>query len=48
MSITKQLETILGYIAEAALEVFSPDRDSYPKIGVQPFDGKPFKTKIGD
>ncbi len=31
------LEKSLGYVTEAALEVFSPNHDSYPSIGVQPF-----------
>lgn len=35
----------LGYVTEAALEVFSPNHDSYPSIGVQPFDGDPWKER---
>lgn len=37
------LEQTLGYVTEAALEVFSPNHDSYPAVGVQPFSGEPWK-----
>ena len=37
------LEKGLGYVTEAALEVFSPNHDSYPSIGVQLFNGDPWK-----
>ncbi|MEC4811711.1 MAG: hypothetical protein SAK29_00250 [Scytonema sp. PMC 1069.18] len=39
------LEKSLGYLTEAALEIFSPNRDSYPSIGVQPFEGKLWKER---
>lgn len=39
------LEKMTGYVTEAALEVFSPNHDSYPSIGVQPFDGDPWKQR---
>ncbi|MEC4814793.1 MAG: hypothetical protein SAK29_16155 [Scytonema sp. PMC 1069.18] len=39
------LDKSLAYITEAALEVFSPNHDSYPLIGVQPFDGEPWKER---
>lgn len=28
-------------LAEAALELFSPDHDDYPATGMQPFSGEP-------
>ncbi|AVH63512.1 hypothetical protein [Nostoc sp. 'Peltigera membranacea cyanobiont' N6] len=37
------LEQTLGYVTEAALELFSPNHDSYPAVGVQPFSGEPWK-----
>lgn len=45
MSIKFGLEKTLGYVTEAALEVFSPNHDSYPSIGLQPFSGEPFKER---
>ena len=33
------------YIVEAVAEVFSPNDDNYPSIGVQPFDGEPYREK---
>ncbi len=30
----------LGYIAEGSLEIFSPNHDSYPLAGVQPYSGE--------
>ncbi|MGQ4646393.1 isochorismate synthase [Lyngbya aestuarii] len=43
MSINFGLEKTLEYIAEAALELFSPNHDTYPLTGIQPFDGEPWK-----
>jgi len=37
----KFVEETLEYIAEAVVELFSPNHDSYPNIGVHPFDGEP-------
>jgi hypothetical protein len=45
MSFIQQLEDSIGYIAEAALEVFSPNHDSYPMTGAQPFTDEPYKGK---
>lgn len=39
MKIYRLLSNAMTYLIEAALEVFSPDHDSYPQIGVQPFEG---------
>ena len=39
------LEKMTGYLTEAALEVFSPNHDSYPSIGVQPFSGDSWKER---
>lgn len=33
----------LTYISEAVARIFGPDQDSYPLIGVQPFDGDPYR-----
>ena len=45
MLFIQQLEDSITYIAEAALEVFSPDHDSYPMTGIQPFTEEPYKTE---
>jgi hypothetical protein len=47
MFFTKQLESTLGYIVEAAIEVFSPNHDSYPAVGIHPFEGEPFNPERG-
>lgn len=39
MKLLKALVDALGYIAEGALELFSPNHDSYPLVGVQPYSG---------
>ena len=45
MLFIQQLEDSITYIAEAALEVFSPNHDSYPMAGIQPFTEEPYKAK---
>ena len=37
----KQKPGFFGALAEAALELFSPEHDNYPATGVQPFTGDP-------
>lgn len=37
----KQKPGFFKFLAEAALEIFSPDGDNYPATGVQPFSGDP-------
>jgi hypothetical protein len=39
MRIATILERFIGYFADAAAKIFGPDRNEYPKIGVQPFEG---------
>ena len=34
------LETLFNYFAEPIKRIFSPADDSYPKTGVQPYDGE--------
>ena len=31
------------YLSEAFLLIFSPNRDIYPLIGIQAFEGEPYK-----
>jgi hypothetical protein len=33
------------YLVEAVAEVFSPDHDNYPSIGIQPFEDEPYREK---
>ena len=37
----KQKPGFFRMLAEAALEIFSPNHDDYPATGVQPFSGDP-------
>lgn len=45
MQIIEQLERTIAYLTEASLEVFSPNHDSYPEAGIQPFEGDFYKGK---
>lgn len=38
MTFIQSLHRAIGFIAEAVLEIFSPDHDDYPSVGEQPFD----------
>ena len=33
------VKTVVQYMAEGFLEIFSPNNDYYPAIGIQPFSG---------
>jgi hypothetical protein len=37
---------LVQYFAEAVGRIFSPDDNSYPAIGVQPFDGDVYAEPI--
>ncbi len=39
------LEETVEYVAQAVMEIFSPNHDNYPSIGVQPFEGEPDKER---
>lgn len=39
MIFSNTIETIVQYVAEGFLEIFSPHEDRYPAIGVQPYSG---------
>ena len=45
MQIIEQLERTIAYLTEASLEVFSPNHDSYPDAGIQPFEGDIYRGK---
>ncbi|MEB3282305.1 MAG: isochorismate synthase [Lyngbya sp.] len=42
MNILHVLENVVVYVSEAAARIFSPSDNTYPMIGVQPFDGIPY------
>ena len=44
MSVSKKFSEAMRFISEA-MRIFAPDKDKYPAIGVQPFDGKISKDK---
>ena len=37
---------VVQYLAEPIARIFGPDDNSYPAIGVQPFDGDPYSQWI--
>lgn len=43
MKLLKAFADALGYIAEGALELFSPNHDSYPLVGIQPYSGEVYR-----
>jgi hypothetical protein len=46
MSILKVVGDALRYLSEGATALFMPNRDEYPDIGVQPFDGEPYSEWV--
>ena len=45
MGITRWLESITQYLSKSVVRIFSPTDDAYPTIGVQPFEGEPYKER---
>lgn len=46
MGIYNQFDSMIQFILEAVVRLFSPTDDAYPLTGVQPFSGEPLqKTK---
>ena len=39
MIVARIIKNIIQYITEGFIEIFSPDNDHYPAVGVQPFGG---------
>jgi hypothetical protein len=46
MNILKVLNNAIYYLSEGAASLFSPSRDDYPRIGVQPYDGDPYSEWV--
>lgn len=42
MNINDTLQDFVQYIAEGFARIFSPAKDDYANIGVQPFDCEPY------
>jgi hypothetical protein len=42
-NLSKMFANMTQFVYEAAMRVFSPNRDAYPEIGVQPFTGEIYK-----
>jgi hypothetical protein len=40
MKIATMLKDLIGYLSAGAARIFSLDRNTPPKIGVQPFEGE--------
>ena len=43
MNIDRILSKISKYVTEAFARIFGPNEDEYPNIGIQPFEGEPYK-----
>lgn len=42
MKIITEVVNAIGYITEGSLEIFSPNHDSYPATGIQPYSGEAY------
>ncbi|MDJ1180228.1 hypothetical protein PJF56_15295 [Roseofilum sp. BLCC_M91] len=40
MNIFSSLNDLMMYMSDAIGEIFSPNHDQYPSVGVQPFNGE--------
>lgn len=43
MNILQSIENAVNYLSEAIRRIFGPSDDMYPVIGVNPFEGDPYK-----
>ncbi len=41
MKIIQGLQNLINSITEGFARIFGPDKDQYPNIGVQPYEGEP-------
>ena len=44
MTILHWFNDSLAYLSEAVARIFGPDQDAYPLIGIQPFEGEPYRN----
>ncbi|HEY9692512.1 MAG TPA: hypothetical protein V6D15_09915 [Oculatellaceae cyanobacterium] len=47
MGLSTWFESMTQYLWEAVARIFGPTDDAYPSIGVQPFEGEPYKETHG-
>ena len=40
-----KLNDISQFISEAVARIFGPNDDQYPLVGVQPFEGNPYRRR---
>lgn len=45
INISKNLEDFMQYLTEAFARIFGPNDDKYPMIGIQPFEGEPYREE---
>ncbi len=45
MNLSKTVDDAMQYVMAAAARIFSPSDDKYPVVGVQPFEGEPYKGR---
>lgn len=43
MNISQMFNNTMVYLSEGFARIFGPTDDHYPRIGVQPFEGDPYK-----
>ncbi|MCU0523686.1 MAG: hypothetical protein MUF72_02555 [Elainella sp. Prado103] len=48
MNILRMVGDAIRYLSDGATALFSPNRDEYPNIGVQPFSGDPYSQWVSD
>jgi hypothetical protein len=48
MQIANMISRVFSYLSEGIARIFSPDRDEYPKTGVQPFEGEIYREHHAD
>jgi hypothetical protein len=45
MNIQQKLQDFMQYFLEAFARIFGPNDDEYPDVGVQPFEGEPYREE---
>ncbi|HIK27037.1 MAG: hypothetical protein N3E45_07470 [Oscillatoriaceae bacterium SKW80] len=43
MNLSDRISEAVKYVLAASARIFGPNDDQYPKVGVQPFEGEPYK-----
>lgn len=46
MKLMQLMDQINTFFAEAIAHIFSPSKDVYPQIGIQPYSGDPFSGDV--